>query len=125
MSLDYVMIGSNDVAKAREFYDAVMPLIGASVEAEYMPHAVCYRLRGGGRVWVASPHDENVATPGNGAMVGIKCESQAEVRASHKMALSRGGVNEGDPGPRPQYGPEFYGAYVRDLDGNKMSFVIY
>lgn len=125
MSLNYVMIGSNDVAKAREFYDAVMPLVGALVEAEYMPHAVCYRLCGGGRVWVALPHDENTATPGNGAMVGIKCESQAEVRAAHEMALGKGGVNEGDPGPRPQYGPEFYGAYVRDLDGNKMSFVIY
>ncbi len=126
MSLDYIMLGSNDVEKARTFYDAVMPVIGATIEAEYMPHAICYKLRGGaGRLWVATPHDKNAATPGNGNMIGLRCESREEVEAAHKMALSKGGVNEGDPGPRPQYGPSFYGAYARDLDGNKMSFVIY
>ena len=124
MSLNYVMLGSNDVPKARAFYDAVLPLIGGTVVAEYMPHAFCYELRGGGRVWIASPHNREAAVAGNGNMVGFLCESEAEVQATHEMALSQGGTNEGDPGPRPQYGPDFYGAYVRDLDGNKMSFVL-
>ena len=52
MSLNYVMLGSNDVRKARDFYDAAMPAIGGKLTAEYMPHAFCYELRGGGRVWV-------------------------------------------------------------------------
>ncbi|MEM7528625.1 MAG: VOC family protein [Pseudomonadota bacterium] len=125
MSLNYVMLGSNDVPKARVFFDAVLPAIGGKVVAEYMPHAVCYELRGGGRVWVASPFDREVATPGNGNMVGLLCESKAEVDAVHQIALSKGGTNEGDPGPRPLYGPDFYGAYIRDLDGNKMSFVFF
>ena len=123
MSLNYVMIGSNDVVAARDFYDAVMPAIGGTLTAEYMPYAFCFELRGGGRVWVALPYDENAATPGNGNMVGLACLSRAEVDAVHKAALAHGGTNEGDPGPRPQYGPDFYGAYVRDPDGNKMSFV--
>lgn len=123
MSLNYVMIGSNDVAKARTYYDAVMAEIGGKVVAEYMPYAVCYELRGGGRVWVSMPHDQKTATPGNGNMVGLLCESEDEVREVHAAALANGGTNEGDPGPRPQYGPDFYGAYARDLDGNKMSFV--
>ena len=125
MSLNYVMLGSNDVANARRFYDAVIPLIGGKLEAEFLPHAICYRLRGGGRIWLASPYDENAAAPGNGNMLGLKCETKAEVEAAHAMALRQGGTNEGDPGPRPKYGPDFYGAYARDLDGNKMSFVIY
>jgi predicted lactoylglutathione lyase len=58
-------------------------------------------------------------------MVGLLCENEAEVKAAHTAALSAGGTNEGEPGPRPQYGPDFYGAYVRDLDGNKMSFVFF
>ena len=61
MSLNYVMLGSNDVGKARDFYDTVMPAIGGKLTAEYMPHAFCYELRGGGRVWVATPHNEETA----------------------------------------------------------------
>ena len=123
MSLNYVMLGSNNVEKARGFFDAVLPAIGGELIAEYMPHAFCYQLKGGGRIWIASPFDREAAMPGNGNMVGLECSRKAEVEAAHKIALSKGGRNEGDPGPRPQYGPDFFGAYVRDLDGNKMSFV--
>jgi len=123
MSLNYVMLGSNDVKKARNFYDAVLPAIGSKLTAEYMPHAFCYELRGGGRVWVATPYNRETAAPGNGNMVGFSCETKEEVDAAHRIALAEGGANEGDPGPRPLYGPDFYGAYVRDLDGNKISFV--
>ena len=90
-----------------------------------MPYGFCYELRGGGRIWVAAPFDGEAAMPGNGNMVGVLCASEAEVQAAHAAALANGGSNEGDPGPRPQYGPDFYGAYVRDLDGNKMSFVYF
>lgn len=123
MSLNYIMLGSNDVAKARVFFDAVFPIIGGRLVAEYMPNAVCYELRGGGRIWIATPYNNETANPGNGNMVGLMCESQAEVDAAHKTALEIGAINEGDPGPRPLYGPDFYGGYVRDFDGNKMSFV--
>lgn len=125
MSLNYVMLGSNDVPKARSFYDAVFPAIGGTLIAEYMPHAFCYELRGGGRIWVAAPYNKEAAMSGNGNMIGLECESKAEVQKAHQIGLDKGGTNEGDPGPRPQYGPDFYGAYLRDLDGNKMSFVCF
>lgn len=123
MSLNYVMIGSNDPARSKNFYDAVMRHLGAEPLAAYEGVAYCYQMRDGGRVWVARPYDEQPATPGNGMMPGFLCESEAAVQAAHAAAIENGGVNEGDPGPRPQYGPEFYGAYVRDPDGNKMSFI--
>ncbi|MEM6891462.1 MAG: VOC family protein [Pseudomonadota bacterium] len=123
MSLNYVMLGSNNVKTARFFYDAVLPALGGRLTSVFMPHAFCYELRGGGRVWVATPFNEETAVSGNGNMVGFLCETTEEVDAAHQLALSHGGMNEGDPGPRPQYGSDFYGAYVRDLDGNKMSFI--
>ncbi|NOD65295.1 MULTISPECIES: VOC family protein [unclassified Ruegeria] len=123
MSLNYVMIGSNDVVNARTYYDAVVSSIGGKVVAEYMPHAVCYELRGGGCMWVATPFNQQAATVGNGNMIGLACQSKEEVKEAHAAALANGGTNEGDPGDRPRYGPNFFGAYARDPDGNKMSFV--
>jgi catechol 2,3-dioxygenase-like lactoylglutathione lyase family enzyme len=123
MPLAYVMIGTNDLAKARIFYDAIMPEIGGELDADYPGYAFCYKMRGGGRVWIAPPFDKASATVGNGMMVGFQAPSREGVHAAHAAALAHGGTNEGDAGPRPQYGPDFYGAYVRDPDGNKLSFV--
>lgn len=123
MSLNYVMIGSNDLVRSRAFYDAVMPHLGGAIEADYPGYAFCYRFEDGGRVWIAPPHDKQPALPGNGSMPGFLCPSEAAVGAAHAAALNQGGSNEGDPGPRPHYGPEFFGGYVRDPDGNKMSFI--
>ncbi|MEM9332520.1 MAG: VOC family protein [Pseudomonadota bacterium] len=123
MSLNYIMLGSNDVATARLFYDAVFPVIGGKLIAEYMPNAFCYELRDGGRVWISNPFNNETATPGNGNMAGFLCSNKEEVDAVYKKALAEGATDEGSPGPRPLYGPDFYGSYIRDLDGNKMSFV--
>ncbi|MEM8795385.1 MAG: VOC family protein [Pseudomonadota bacterium] len=125
MSLNYVTLGSNDLIRARVFYDAILPMIGGRIVANYMPNAFCFELRGGGRIWVVTPFNEQTAAPGNGNMVGFLCESPEEVQKVHEMALSQGAQNEGSPGPRPLYGPDFFGAYARDLDGNKMSFVYF
>ena len=123
MSLNYVTLGSNDLPRARAFYDALLPAIGGVLEAEYMPHAFCYQLRDGGRIWVMTPFDEEPAAPGNGTMTGLLCASPTEVDAAHATALAHGGTNEGAPGPRPLYGPEVYGGYIRDPDGNKLSLI--
>lgn len=97
MSLNYVMIGSNDVIKARVFYDALLPVIGGRLVADDMPHAVCYALPGGGRMWIATPFDQATATPGNGTMVGLRCSSTDVVQAAHDIALAQGGQDEGAP----------------------------
>ena len=124
MSLNYVMIGSNDLARSRAFYDPVMAAIGGVIDADYPGYAFCYKFPDGGRAWVAPPHDKAAASQGNGNMVGYGAASEEAVQAAHAAALANGGTDEGAPGPRPQYGPDFYGAYARDPDGNKMSFVL-
>ena len=123
MSIEYVMIGTNDLDRARRFYDAVFPAIGGVLDADYPGMAFGYKFRNGTRAWIARPHDQQEARPANGSMPGFGCASPAEVDAAHAAALAQGGTCEGAPGPRPLYGPNVYAAYARDLDGNKMSFI--
>ncbi len=72
-----------------------------------MPQGFMYALRDGGRIGVTRPYDGWTATPGNGSTVGLLCSREAEVQLAHATALANGGINEGSPGPRPQYGPNF------------------
>ena len=65
------------------------------------------------------PYDGEEATIGNGSMVGITLETTEDVDALYKKAIELGATDEGEPGQRV---PTFYGAYVRDLDGNKLTF---
>ncbi len=123
MPIGYVMIGTNELARSRAFYDAVMPHLGGKLDVEYGDVACCYKFADDGQVWITRPENGQPAAAGNGIMPGFICESEEAVQAAHAAALAHGGTDEGQPGPRPQYGPEFYGAYVRDPEGNKMSFV--
>jgi catechol 2,3-dioxygenase-like lactoylglutathione lyase family enzyme len=123
MSVDYVMIGTNDLPRARAFYDAVFPCFGGTLDVDYPPVTFAYKFRNGTRAWVAGPYDKQPAVAANGSMPGFRCASHDEVNAAHTAALTHGGKCEGAPGPRPLYGPTFYGAYVRDPDGNKLSFI--
>ena len=99
MSIDYLMIGSNDLARSRRFYDAVMPHLGGRPAHDYEGITFAYAMEGGATVWIARPHDRNSAAPGNGSMPGFGCASHAAVDAAHAAALANGGTNEGDPGP--------------------------
>jgi catechol 2,3-dioxygenase-like lactoylglutathione lyase family enzyme len=69
------------------------------------------------------PYDRKAASPGNGAMVAYKAPTRAAVDAFHAAALAAGGSDEGAPGIREHYHPDYYGAYVRDPDGNKLCAV--
>ena len=123
MSLHYVMIGASDIARARLFYDAVFPCFGGQLELDVPDYGFCYMFRNGSHTWVATPYNKEAPAPGNGYMPGFVCANPEEIDAAHAAALAHGGTDEGAPGPRPAYGPSFYGAYVRDPDGNKLGFI--
>jgi catechol 2,3-dioxygenase-like lactoylglutathione lyase family enzyme len=69
---------------------------------------------------IGKPFDGAAAAPGNGQMVALLAPTRAAVERVHAIALAQGGQCEGAPGLRPQYHPDYYGAYFRDLDGNKI-----
>lgn len=69
---------------------------------------------------IGKPFDGNARDPGNGNMVALLAPSREAVRRSHATALALGGICEGEPELRPDYHIDYYGAYFRDLDGNKL-----
>lgn len=116
-SVGYVCLGTNDFDRATAFYDAFLGAMGGA-RLFPTPKGLLYRLGDGAMVMVTRPHDENPATVGNGGMLAIKVDSKEQVAAMHAKALELGGVCEGKPGPRGNFG-DF--AYFRDLDGNKLA----
>jgi catechol 2,3-dioxygenase-like lactoylglutathione lyase family enzyme len=124
----YVSLGTCDLARAVAFYDAVLAPLGHQRIEGYDPGATsaAWGLDDPGpHLWVTLPFDGQPAGVGNGTMVSFLAESRAAVDAFHAAALAHGGRDEGPPGLRPQYGPAFYAAYVRDPDGNKLNAVCY
>jgi catechol 2,3-dioxygenase-like lactoylglutathione lyase family enzyme len=117
--LNHVSVGVTDFARAAKFYDAVLATLGYKRVADYSPHAIGY---GTDRpeFWIGAPHDQRPMSAGNGTHLGFSARSKAQVLKFHEVALREGGSNNGEPGPRPDYGPEYYGAFVYDLDGNKL-----
>lgn len=116
--ISHVSIGTNRYQEAIAFYDAVLGTLGISRVMDF-PEAVAYG-RQYPEFWVLIPHDEKPASVGNGTHFGFIARNEEEVNAFHAAALHVGGVCEGKPGLRPEYGSEYYGCFVRDLDGNKI-----
>ncbi len=122
----HVSLGTNDFGRALVFYDAVLAVLGIKRLTTLPEHPAAGWGRVAGQqpqLWVTRPYDDGTALPGNGPMVAFQAADRATVDAVHAAALAAGGRCEGAPGPRPLYHPHYYGAYFRDLDGNKLHVV--
>ena len=123
----YICLGTNDLERSCRFYDAVM---GRS--------ACRWRVRRANRrgqagsletsrrqdaLWLCQPFDKRPVSVGNGTMIVFQAASWQQVDAFFAAAIANGGQSEGEPGLRPQYNADFYAAYVRDPDGNKLAAV--
>jgi len=69
---------------------------------------------------ICMPFNGQPHEPGNGQMVAFAAKGRADVRAAYQAALKHGGLSEGEPGLRPEYHADYYGAYFRDTEGNKV-----
>ena len=130
--LSYVYLGTNDLKNAIRFYDATLGALGlkrcitGDTDWDQVSAGWGTYEDGGARelaLWVGKPLDQQVATAGNGVMVAFRASSWKEIDDFHAAALANGGSSEGAPGLRLHYAPDFYAAYVRDLDGNKLAAV--
>jgi len=119
--IGYVTLGSNDLASARAYYDALFGSIGAGRLMEFGENFTMYGSAWGKpAVAITKPYNGEAATPGNGNMTAIVMDSRDKVDAFYNKAIELGGSDEGPPGLRGEEGPQaFYGAYFRDPEGNK------
>jgi catechol 2,3-dioxygenase-like lactoylglutathione lyase family enzyme len=104
--------------EAAAFYDALLDTLGASRMLESETFIAWTNSPGAPAISIIKPYDGNTATVGNGVMVAIAVDSNEKVDALHAKALELGGTDEGTPGARMD---NFYAAYFRDLDGNKLN----
>ena len=119
----HVIVGVRDFDRALAFYRALMPVLG-------LQERFCDRVRpwagwqspGVSRplFLIGTPYDGRAHEAGNGQMTAFLAESRAVVDRAFEVALGNGGASEGAPGLRPEYHANYYGAYFRDTEGNKL-----
>ncbi len=114
----HVMIGSNDLERARDFYDATFAALGGG-PGEMDPRGRLIYLHEGGRLMITKPIDGAPATAANGGTIGIAAASRDQVLAWHEAGTINGGTAiESPPAERPNGA---FVAYLRDPDGNKLT----
>ena len=119
----HTTIGANDLARARVFYEAVFSTLGH--EVRYSDDMLVGWGAPGGppQFLVARPFNGEAPSVGNGAMIALLAPRRNAVDACHAAAMELGGTDEGGPGLRQHHHRNYYGAYFRDLDGNKICVV--
>lgn len=116
--IGYSLVGTSDLARAAAFYDAVLGELGAE-RAMQMERLVSWRAsEESAGFGVCTPYDGKPASVGNGTMIALIAGTPEQVQAVYNKAIELGGTDEGPPGTR--FG-NFYAAYFRDLDGNKLN----
>ena len=121
--IHHVSIGTKDLKRAKAFYDPLMSLIGLRLlklsdkAAHYGASDIVFSLE---------THLNGLpATAGNGVHIAFQAPDRETVRRFHQTAVANGATDDGRPGIRENYNANYYGAFVRDLDRNKIEAVTY
>ena len=120
--IGYVTLGTNDLARAAKFYDAIAAELDTPRMMEFDGFIAWGKPGGAAGIGLTKPFDGNPATVGNGVMVALEASDKDQVHRLYEIALANGGTCEGPPGPRGDEG--FYAGYFRDPDGNKLNAFI-
>ena len=116
----HIMIGSNDIARSKAFYDAVLGALGAKPAITDAKGRLIY-MHNDGVFLVTTPINGQPATHANGGTIGFACDTQALVDAWHAAGVANGGTTcEDPPGVREGAAGKLYLAYLRDPAGNKL-----
>lgn len=119
--IGYVTLGTNDLARAAKFYDAIAVELDTPRMMEFDTFIAWGKPDGPAGIGLTKPFDGNPATVGNGVMVALEAKDRDQVHRLYDIALANGGTCDGPPGPR---GDSFYAGYFRDPDGNKLNAFI-
>ena len=118
----HITLGTRNLERARGFYEPVMATLGIGQPFDIV-RGLVFGVADGMKLFIVEPFDGRPASVGNGSHVALVAPSRAAVHAFHAAALLHGGSDTGIPGLRPHYHPNYYAAYVRDPDGNKLQAV--
>ncbi|MBU2980487.1 VOC family protein [Lentibacter algarum] len=121
--IGYTTLGVSDMTRAKEFYTSLFEAQGAKVVIDSGRIAFIGTKRGEPMLAVCEPFNKEAPTAGNGTMVAFPTSSKEEAEALYNKAISLGATCDGAPGQRIP--DRFYGAYVRDFDGNKLCFFVF
>ena len=120
----HIMVGSNDIEKSKQFYDAVLGVLGAGEpyrNKSASGHTRLFYRHDRSSFCISEPINGEPATCANGATIGFKCSSAEQVKQFHDVAVAHGGISiEDPPGPRESPMGAMHLAYVRDPDGHKL-----
>ena len=119
----HVIVGVSNFERALAFYRALMPVLG--IEERFCERErpwAGWQSNPGPRplFLIGRPYNNQEHEAGNGQMVAFLAESREVVLLAYEVALASGGTSEGAPGLRPEYHPNYFGAYFRDTEGNKV-----
>jgi catechol 2,3-dioxygenase-like lactoylglutathione lyase family enzyme len=114
----HVVLGANDVAKSRKFYDATLATLGINNLGPMGANAFLYG-KDSPEFLITKPANGQAACHANGGTLGFAAPTRAAVHAFHAAGVANGGTDEGQPGPR-SFTPTAYASYLRDPDGNKI-----
>ncbi len=121
--IHHVSLGTNDISRARRFYDPIFALLGFRMlkcddtGVHYGTGDILFSL--------VLPTNQQPASAGNGTHIAFQARDRKMVDEFHALALQLGGKSDGAPGIRPEYDAHYYGAFVMDPDGNKIEAVSY
>lgn len=116
----HMMVGSNDIARSKKFYDALFEAMGGKPGKTDAKGRLLY-MHNGGLFMVTTPIDGKPATHGNGSTIGFAVSSPEQAKAWHAAGVANGGkAIEDPPGVREGSAGALYLAYLRDPDGNKL-----
>ncbi|MDF8316212.1 MULTISPECIES: VOC family protein [Serratia] len=124
----HITVGVSDLDAAAAFYDAILLPLGLQrreVTPDGGPVARCWVMPGQAlpRFYAYQPFDRQPASAGNGSMLAFLAADELAVKRAYAAGLLAGGCSEGEPGERAHYGKGYFGAYLRDPDGNKVHVV--
>ena len=120
--IGYVTLGTNDLPRAAQFYDAIAAEMGVGRMMDFETF-IAWGVPGeAAGIGITKAFDGQAATVGNGVMVALSAKDADQVHRLYDIAIAHGGTDEGSPGPR---GEGFYAGYFRDLDGNKLNAFTY
>ncbi|MCH9276888.1 VOC family protein [Bifidobacterium amazonense] len=115
--IDHVGLFVKDANERAGFYEQLLKPLGYVKKHEF-PGAVCFaNEQDGDSVWLESPKDGNPVAPTH---LAFHAADEEAVKAFHAAGLAAGGVDNGQPGPRPNYSPTYYAAFIHDPDGNNI-----